>query len=391
MSGSGIATIATSAATATASNSRSTLRRKIARILNMKFFKSFENYSTCSTASTVSKVVDTNLTQQDDEWKNMYFYIAGDSNATSNVGAVRRITSFDAAGDALFLEYDLPAAPTAATQYEIHNIFSTFEIHQAINQAIAEAFPAFFDIISDESIVIREDTTDYSLSSLTYAPWIISSVWLEQPDESMTGTATAGAVDYITDDNANFTGVDTNWKISIYDGTGAGQLRSVGSLTGTTRVNPSVAFATAPDTTSKYRVWNPLEQSQKWYRVFAFHTDAGEYPSILYLTKKYPSIYGARIRLVYATQPIELTSETSTTVVPEEYVICRAVEMLAASRVANSRTDRDKWAVMEQMYRQRAETYRQRNSFHMPTTIQQEYDFSNPSSLQNEDWLDWGN
>lgn len=370
-------------------STRAEIRRAVCRILGMKFFKSFENYSTCSTASTVSRVVDTCLTQQDDEWKNMYFFIAGDSNAASNVGAVRRITSFDAAGDALLPEFDLLAAPTGATQYEIHNIFSTFEIHQAINQAIAEAFPAFFDIVSDESLVIKEDTTDYSLSSLTYSPWIISSVWLEQPDESMMGTATAGAVGYLTDTNANFTGVDTNWKISIYDGTGAGQLRSVSSLTGTTKINVSVAFTTAPDTTSKYRVWNPLEQSQKWHRVYAFHTDLGEHPSTLYLTKKYSNIYGARIRLVYATQPAELTSEASTTVVPEEYVISRAVEMLAASRVANSRTDRDKWAVMEQMYRQRAETYRQRNSFRMPTTIQQEYDFSNPSALQDENWLDW--
>ena len=371
-------------------STRAEIRRAICRILNMKFFKSFESYSTCSSgSSTVSKAVDTCLTQQDDEWMNMWMYIASDSNSTGNIGAVRRITSFDAAGDALYPEYDFPAALTSATQYEIHNIFSTFEIHQAINQAIQEAFPAFFDVITDESIVIKEDTVDYSLTGMTYKPWIISSVWIEQPNDSLTGTATAGAVASLTDSAADFSDVTSDWKISIYDGTGAGQLRSVSSVTGTTVIVPSVNFTTAPDSTSKYRVWNPLDQSQKWYRVFAFHTDSGEYPATLYLTKTYSEVVGARIRIVYASAPIELTTEASTTVIPKEYIISRAVEMLAASRVANSRTDRDKWAVMEQMYRQRAENFRLRNSFRMPTTIQQETDWGTPSSRLDENPLDW--
>ena len=370
-------------------STRATIRRAVCRTLNMKFFKSFESYSTCSALSTASKVVDTCLTQPDDEWKNMWMYIAGDSGSTGNTGAVRRITSFDAAGDALFPEYDFPGTPSTATQYEIHNIFSTFEIHQAINQAITESFPAFFDVIADETLVIKEDTLDYDLTGLTYTPWIISSVWLEQPATSIMGTATAGAVGSLTDTNADFTDVTDDWKISIYADTGAGQLRSVGSVTGTTVIVPSAVFTTAPDTTSKYRVWNPLDQTQSWYRVFAFRGDTGEHPSTLYLTKSYSGVVGGRIRIIYATQPIELTSETSTTVVPKEYIISKAVEILAASRVANSRVDRDKWAVMEQMFRQRSEEFRRRNSFHMPTTIQQEYDFGNPSIGSQENWLDW--
>jgi hypothetical protein len=371
-------------------SSRAEIRREIARLLGMEFFRRHESYSVASTGSAVGTFRDTTKSQENDYWNNMWLYITGDTASTGNIGQMRHITDFSSTGNKFTLEADLPSAPTVtATQYEVYNIFNPLELHQAINRAISEAFPAFFDIVTDETLIVKEDTLDYSLASLTNKPWIISSVWIEQPDESMTGTATAGAVGYLTDTNADFTGVDSTWLISIYAGTGAGQLRSVATLTGTTRVNPSAVFTTAPDTTSKYRVWNPAEQSQKWYRVYAFHTDAGEHPSTLYLTRAYSSVYGARIRLVYGCQASEITSETATTVVPKEYVICRAIEMLASSRISNARSDRDKWMVMEQIYRQKAEEYRQRNSFHMPTTIQQEYDWSVPSSNNQDNPLDW--
>ena len=373
------------------SASRVELRRALCSELMMPFFRRYNTYLTSDSDSSSDAIVDADLTQDEDFWKGMWYYCVSDttSGSTGNIGAVRLIDHFQNSANKLLLEYNTPVTPSSANQCEIHTIWNAFELHNAINRAIQDAYPAFYDIVSDETLVVQEDTTAYSLSALTYRPWVVSEVWVEQPTDSMSGTATSSSATSLVDTSANFTNVTTSgWYVSIYDGTGKGQLRAITSRTGTTQVNVA-AWTTNPDTTSKYRVWDSAEQRADWYRMLAVHFDRNEYPTTLYFTRPYSSAYGCRIRIVYASDPLELTAETSTTVVPKEFIINKAVEILAASRVSSARADREQYAIMEQSYRARAENYRERNAFRLPTTMWQEHDPSFPATAFNDNPLGW--
>jgi len=366
---------------------RSALRRAICKRLGMPFYQRYGTVLTASTGSNTEKIVDTDLAQEDDYYNNGWVYIATDT-ATVNVGAIRKVDDFIAADDALLLEYPLPSAGSTGTQYEILTGFSPHEIHQAIDDALDESFPAFFNEVEDKTLVVQEDTLEYDISALSNKPWIISDVWLERSTKSQTGTVTAAASRSLTDTDVTFdSDIDTSWKIAIYDGTGAGQLKTVKSLSSNTITTATgeADWTTTPDTTSKYRVWDAAEQTHDWLRLQDCHFDQGEFPSTLYLRHRPSSSYGLRIRLNYATAPLSLDADSDVTSVPRQYVILKATELLSASRVSSSKVDREKWAVSEQLARVKAEDFKERNSFRLPTTVWLEHSPYGGSNVSNED------
>lgn len=375
-------------------STRAELRRAIGAELGMEFFRRYPSYLNCDSGSTTTKVVDSDLTQNDDFWSNMWFYVSADTSTSTgaglNVGQVRAIDTFSNKDNALLLDRALPATPTTTNRYEIHNIWNAYEIHNAINRAIRDGMPDFFDIITDETLVLKEDTLNYTISELTYRPWIVSEVWVERPYNSITGTATSGAATSLTDTSADFSDIGSSYRISIYDGTGAGQLRTCSTGTSAGVVNISAAWTTNPDSTSKYRVWDSDEQHIMWYRLTSAKFSSQEYPTTLYLPKLYTNLYGSRIRIIYASDALELDDDTDTTVVPKEFIIYKAIQFLAASRVASSKADREKYAVLEQMYGNKAEIFRQKHAFSMDTTLWQEYDYGHPSGIPIDgDPLGW--
>jgi len=172
----------------------------------------------------------------------------------------------------------------------------------------------------------------------------VKSVWVERNGNITRGTATAGAVTYLEDTNliGALGSVDTAWRISIYYGTGTGQIRSVSTADNTTgRVVPTVDWTTAPDSTSKYALWNPSEQTIDWFRDSSLRFDAKEYPDTLHFTSAYTSLYGMRIRIEYVYTPEALTTELSTTAVDSEYIIAKACSILHGQMISDTRYNRE--------------------------------------------------
>lgn len=340
--------------------SRAELRRAICRELQMPFFRRFKNgYSTvaASPAPTTTTHADNSLTQDYEFWNEQWWY------STTN-DEVRLVTNFDAATNKLQLEY-AATLPVSGDIYELHSIWNAYEIHAAINRAIEDAYPTFFDVVTDESLVLKEDTLEYSLSSFTYTPWIIAKVWVENPTSIMRGTASSATSTSLTDSSGNFAKVTTAWKLSIYDGTGAGQIRSVTSVTGTTQINVA-AWTTTPDTTSKYALWDASEQRNDWTRLQTVRFNAKENPTKLYIPSTLSAHYGLRLRVEYISQPVTLTTEASVTTVPKEFIIHRALFFMFNQKVNDNRADRSRYEALAQRHYEQSELYKQSHAFNMP-------------------------
>jgi len=353
-------------------STRATLRRAICQELHMPFIRRTNGYGTVATtpAPTTTSFADATLTQEADFWKNHWWF-----NIRS--GDVRLVTRFDAVTNAIYLESPVSSAilvasvgppAVAADTYELHSVFNAHEIHAAIDRAIEYGHPTFFDVITDENLILKEDTLAYSIAGLTYLPWIPIRVWLESPTSVKRGVATSGGASALVDATANFTGVNSSYLISIYAGTGSGQLRSVASLTGTTQINTATAWTTNPDITSKYAVWDPTDQRNDWRRLQAIRFNAKENPTLMYLTENYDPFVGGRIRLEYASRPLSLSTDAATTIVPREYILHQAIHFLAEQKINDNRADRQRYELLSQRHLEQAEMYRQGHAFNLPET-----------------------
>jgi hypothetical protein len=354
---------------------RTQLRRAIMQETGMEFYRRFPSGSATTAVGTVDSVIDSHLAQSDNFWKNGWIYVVDKQNA----GEVRPIIQSESASKTLFLEYDLPYAPAIGDAYEIHQSWNAHEIHGAINQAIQDGSKAFFETVTDETLLLQTDKLSYELSSLVKSPWIVCKMWLETSLSARRGMATSATATSLVDTAMDMSDVTSNWKVSIYAGKGTGQIRSIASLTGTHQINVT-AWTTTPDATSRYTIWNPMEQETDWMRLYAVRFDQKEFPTLFYIPQDYYSSLGLRFRLEYIVQPSELTVEGSTTVIPRDYVVNKACAILYGMRVKDARADRQRYTQLEQTYLQKAEKFMSENAFRMPDrTIWQSHQYISPS------------
>jgi hypothetical protein len=205
------------------------------------------------------------------------------------------------------------------------NVWTDAEKKYAINAAIRDAYPAWFTEVMAEELVVCEDQQTYDLLVMRK----LLGVYLEQPDEYITGTATGGTYTELADTSQNW---DDNayawWHVTIYGGTGKGSY----ALIDHSEAN-KVYFSetgkywntSGTDTTSKYMLKNEIE-STDYTQILAYSVDKESNPTKLYLKAQYtPGFY---LRLHYIIEPEELVEDTDETDVPAEYIVNSAAAML---------------------------------------------------------------
>ena len=366
-------------------STRTTIRQKIARELRMPFARRFNSSSVLTGTPTALILQDSRLIEEDGDWEGAWVYIT----SGSAIGDVREIRAFMADEDKAHIDYPLTETPAAGDSYEIHSVFNAYEIHDAINEAIGEGWPSFWDAITSEELVIQDDTLTYDLSELDTAPWIIRELWVEQVLNVIRGTVASSTNTTVTITDSTLTDVQAGWFISIYDNTGKGQLRTIVSVSGD---EITVAtWTTNPDTTSFYAIWDPADEKRDWYRIFAAHFDTREFPSKLYLTRRYPALNGMRIRILYLAQPAELSADTDTTLLPNRYIISKALSILQGRMIQDNRADRQKAREVAAKYWEEAEQYKTMKAWSLPPiTIWQEDDITgNIPNTDPPDPLGW--
>ena len=334
------------------------LRRAIARELEMPFFKRYRNGFLTADSGDTDELVDSQLTQKDKFWNGAWVYRVATQEASL-------ITNFVASDNKLVLEVPITAFD-AEDEYEIHNLWNAYDIQEAINAAIRDSRRVFFETVTDETMIVEEDKLTYSLSSLNKTPHMIQKVWLERPTTAKRGVVVSATGTTATLESAGIlSDVNSDWKISIYAGTGSGQIRSISSVSGAEATVP--AWTTQPDDTSKYTLWNPTQQVNDWMPWDALRYDSTkEFPDILYFSRRPIDFQGLRIRLEYLALPAELSAEADTTVVPISYIVPAAVSRLHSRKVKDNKADRELHFAESKRYQEAADAWMVRNAPHRP-------------------------
>ncbi len=350
---------------------RAALRRAIGLHLEMPFYQIFGEGSNLFTGGSSSVPQDTKLVQATGYWNNTWLMAL--STGAAN-GEVRKVSTFvnSSGGQLITLDRSISQTPPAASSdpaisYELTTVFSPHEIHSAINRAIKSAFPAFFDVVEDDSLVICTDKMTYDLTGLTTDIYTPLRVWLETSNSNLSGNVvSSGDTTAVLPDSVDLTSVDSNYYISIYEGTGAGQLRRVDSVLGQ-EVTVADEWTINPNTTSKFRVWNPESTGMDWYEIRGVRFSSTEYPNFMRLVGTYSGNEGLRIRIQYVAEPAALFADSDTTIVPEEYIIHKACAILFGNILNNNKADRDKWERSEARHLQMAEEFKQTNRWAIPS------------------------
>lgn len=295
---------------------RKDLRRAIGRQMGMRFYRYTSEEAITSQVDTL--ITAAFLVQRDDFWNRSWFFeLANDEG--------RMIIDSVAAGPTVLLEFSPTAMGTAAL-FEILDFYSPEMVHEAINEAMRNAWPAFFETEEDFSLCVARDMMEYTFPT-TMKPFMVFQVWVEQPSSverfSVTSGTTTTCILNTTEDLSHLT---TSHWISFYDGTGKGYSRQISVINNTTKeITWATVLTTAPGSDTLVSIVNPTEKNEDWYPVHACDFDNKQWPDKMRFKAAYDNQFaGSRIMIRYIKEPAELATDAATTAVPIDFVLSRA-------------------------------------------------------------------
>ena len=318
-----------------------------------------------ATGGSTTTLIDTARGEADDFWNNSWVYISDTTDNAAPIGQEALCTDFAAATDTLTFTPAMTAAVGSGDTYELRRYFSATSINGEINNVLEEMQVHFPVLTEDETTVVQTDIYDYTLDSTIQD---VQRIDLLHHDVRDTGVATdlhsgAGVVDT---DKSWTVNEWAGYEVAIYDGTGAGEYRTISSNTAT-ELMVSVMWDDPPVEGSKYAI-KDVSETPTFSRITRF-TKVG---TTLHLTEGLED--GQRLRITYAPAHAALTTDAATTSIPQVLVVDRAIwRLLTLAPVTLPGEDmqrraqtvaREKWEASERFIQrnmvQRTGTFRNR-------------------------------
>jgi hypothetical protein len=312
---------------------RKDLRRALGRQMGMRFYRYTSQEAITSQTDVV--IVANFLVQRDDFWNRSWYYeLANDET--------RMIIDSNKVSKNVTLEFTPTGMGTAAL-FEILDFYSPKMVHEAINEAMRNAWPEFFETKEDFSLCVARDMMEYTFLT-TMKPFMVFQVWVERPSSvgrygvASTGTTTECTLD-TTEDISHLT---TDYWITFYDGTGKGSARKIATIDNATKkITWVLAIGAAPKADTLVAITNPTKKDEDWYPVHACDFDNKQWPDKMRFKAAYDNQFaGSRIMIRYITVPAELDTDAATTAVPIDFVLSRARAALYDWHKDDSNADR---------------------------------------------------
>lgn len=344
---------------------RVTLRRTIGLQMGMRFYRYQQQRALTGRAGNV--LYDTGfLMQPDDYWNRSWCYMVDGAS----LGDARMIIDSIEAERSMQLEFAPSGATASGDKYELLDYYSPQTVHEAINAAIRDGWPAFFSTLEDTQFCLGRDRMEVDISGLN--AWLVAQVWIERPSAISRYDVSAGTTTQCTlNTTDDLSAVNTDWVITFYDGKGRGHARQIATFSNVTKIATwTTALATAPDATSKVSLFNASDKDIDWYPAHATSFDRKAWPNKMRFKAPYDEyLPGNRLRIVYTTLPAELTTDASTCVIPREFLIARARAYLYDWHKDDTRVDRQRFDQNFNEQMQIAELLRKSKAFAPPDDL----------------------
>lgn len=300
------------------------LRRRLAGELVEPFFvdipKGFLLTSTAGTKSTaVVGVQYQELFDRSNYWERSHIYFP-------EIQEECTILEWDRTTGTITFVPDLLNAVDEGVEIEIHSRVTATAKHNAINDAIEQSFPAFYEM-EESYLIIPENVPELTSSHNLPTGWRRLYEVMLEPPLSMVGPFTATAAT-----NTTFTvpgsGWTTNqysyWEVGIVDGSGVGQFQAVKSNTATVLTTDAFTGIDSSDLPTFYLRNTSGDMYGEWINVTDVLPNRGSSFSSLRLTRYMQSSQGRKLKLVGMKAPAALSAEADDTVVPTRYVLYAA-------------------------------------------------------------------
>jgi len=347
---------------------RAALRRLIGQRTQQPFFRDYGGTVGTATGGSTTTLIDTVRLASGDslDWRGQFVYLP-------TTDEVRRITTFTTASDTV----TWAAAATAVvngTAYELWSSYTPGEVHAGLNYALSVAWPFLFLTGTNETVVIRQDGGLVYTLPTTNTIHRLCRVYLKAYYSTLTSTVTTeGTTSQVIDSTAPFTSADVGKWINVYDdaNTANGNSRQILTFTSTTTVVVSSAFTVALPVGAKYRMVDKNYEFPTIILLQGWQPDKYDYPTTLWLGS-HPSGYEGHLLCVeYEYDYPELTTETTDTTCPQEYILNMALAYLYFQRLGTADpSEVDRVQAMYQAALTAGQLYQKSNRFqHMPGTL----------------------